>query len=158
MARRLFVRSDLGEWTVTLEDDRATVVEVGATFVVREESDGRYRLEDANGVLAGAAARSGDTIWVGLDGEALPFRVSASDARDRAAGRGHDVLTPPMPATVVRIAVHAGDRVAAGDILIVLEAMKMELPIRAPRDGTIAAIHCVEGQLVQPDQDLIDLT
>ena len=118
MPRRLFVRSDLGEWTVTLEDDRATVVEVGATFVVREEPD----------------------------------------ARERTAGRGHDVLTPPMPATVVRIAFHAGDRVAAGDTLIVLEAMKMELPIRAPRDGTIAAIHCVEGQLVQPDQDLIDLT
>jgi len=38
----------------------------------------------------------------------------------------------------------------------VLEAMKMELPLRAPQDGTIAAVHCSEGQLVQPGIVLID--
>ena len=76
----------------------------------------------------------------------------------RAAGRGaraparatHDALTPPMSATVVRIAVKPGDAVRHGDVLIALEAMKMELPIRAPRDGVVAPIHCHEGELVQP--------
>lgn len=156
MAKRLHVTNELGEWTVTLDGDRATV-DAAATFVVSVDGDGRFRLTDADGGLVGAAARSGDTIWIAIDGQALPFRAS-SGAHEAAAARGHEVLTPPMPATVVRIPVRAGDRVKAGDTLIVLEAMKMELPIRAPRDGTIAAVHCVEGQLVQPDEDLIDLT
>jgi biotin carboxyl carrier protein len=41
--------------------------------------------------------------------------------------------------------------------LIVLEAMKMELPVRAPADGTIARVNCREGELVQPGQELAEL-
>jgi biotin carboxyl carrier protein len=61
-----------------------------------------------------------------------------------------------MPATVTAVHVAAGDRVTRGDVLIVLEAMKMELPVRAPGDGTVAAVHCRPGDLVQPDVSLID--
>jgi len=62
-----------------------------------------------------------------------------------------------MPATVSRIHVAVGDAVTRGDTLLTLEAMKMELPIRSPRDGTIRAINCAAGQLVQPGVNLIDL-
>ena len=54
-----------------------------------------------------------------------------------------------MPPTVQR---------AAGDTLVILEAMKMELPLRAPADGRVTAVHCQPGQLVQPDTSLIELT
>jgi 3-methylcrotonyl-CoA carboxylase alpha subunit len=57
----------------------------------------------------------------------------------------------------VRIAVQPGAAVQAGDTLIVLEAMKMELPIRAPRAGIVRAIHCHEGDLVQPGVLLVEL-
>jgi len=46
--------------------------------------------------------------------------------------------------------------VAAGDLLIALEAMKMELAVRAPHDGVVKAIHCREGDLVQPGTPLIE--
>ena len=62
-----------------------------------------------------------------------------------------------MPATVIEIKVAAGDSVKRGDILIVLEAMKMELPVRAPGDGRVKAIHCRPGDLVQPETSLIEL-
>jgi len=62
-----------------------------------------------------------------------------------------------MPATVVHVKVAAGDVVKRGDILIVLEAMKMELPVRAPGDGRVTAVHCEAGQLVQPDTSLIEI-
>ena len=68
-------------------------------------------------------------------------RVHAADVGDRRAHRGE------APAT----------RVHDGDVLIALEAMKMELPIRAPRDGVVRAVHCREGELVQPDQVLLEL-
>jgi 3-methylcrotonyl-CoA carboxylase alpha subunit len=62
-----------------------------------------------------------------------------------------------MPATVRRVLVGAGDRVTPGQSLIILEAMKMELPVRAGASGTVRAIHCREGELVQPGVTLIDL-
>ncbi len=62
-----------------------------------------------------------------------------------------------MSATVVRILVKAGDRVSTGDVLIALEAMKMELSIRAPRDGVVSALHCQEGDMVQPGTVLVVL-
>jgi 3-methylcrotonyl-CoA carboxylase alpha subunit len=62
-----------------------------------------------------------------------------------------------MPATVVRVMAGAGARVARGETLVMLEAMKMELPVRAPRDGVVRAVHCKEGELVQPGVTLIDL-
>jgi biotin carboxyl carrier protein len=63
-----------------------------------------------------------------------------------------------MPATVRQIRVTPGDQVARGDTLIVLEAMKMELPVRANEHGTVAAVHCREGELVQPGRPLVDIT
>jgi biotin carboxyl carrier protein len=62
-----------------------------------------------------------------------------------------------MPATVVKILVTAGQTVRHGDTLVVLEAMKMELPIRAPADATVQAVNCREGELVQPDRTLVEL-
>ena len=53
--------------------------------------------------------------------------------------------------------VEPGAAVKKGDTLIVLEAMKMELPIRAPADGTVARVTCTEGQLVQPGVPLVEL-
>ena len=62
----------------------------------------------------------------------------------------------PMPATVVAIHVTPGQVVAEGDTLIVLEAMKMELPIRAPRNGVVKTVACATGELVQPGVNLLE--
>ena len=61
-----------------------------------------------------------------------------------------------MPATVLKILVKAGDAVKKGDTVLVLEAMKMELPVRAPADATIGAVRCREGELVPADATLIE--
>jgi 3-methylcrotonyl-CoA carboxylase alpha subunit len=66
-------------------------------------------------------------------------------------------VTAPMPATVIRINVKPGDAVKKGDILVLLEAMKMELPVRASGGGTVRAIRCREGELVDADAVLLEL-
>jgi biotin carboxyl carrier protein len=147
----------LGEWTIALEGDQVRLANVDRPFVVREEADGRWSAEGPAGPVIVTAARSGNEIWIGCEGHALLFRVETDVIRPRSSARDQDGLSPPMSATVVRVAVRAGDRVAAGDTLVVLEAMKMELPIRAPRDGVVRAVHCAEGQLVQPGVRLIEL-
>lgn len=107
--------------------------------------------------FAGNAVVVGDLVWVSIEGEIFAIRVSHGSRRADPSTRDHDAFTPPMAATVVRIAVSPGDAVRDGDVLISLEAMKMELPIRAPRDGVVRAIHCRVGDLVNPDQVLLDL-
>ena len=98
------------------------------------------------------------TRWVFIDGRV--FEVHLEDAsrptrRPRAAG--HDELAAPMPASVVRVLVAPGERVARGTTLLLLEAMKMELPLKAPHDGVVVAVRCAEGELVQPGVALVEL-
>jgi biotin carboxyl carrier protein len=62
-----------------------------------------------------------------------------------------------MPATIVAVPVAAGDQVKQGDPVVVLEAMKMELPLRAPADATVRAVHCHVGELVAADTVLVEL-
>jgi biotin carboxyl carrier protein len=112
------------------------------------ERDGRQRL--AHAVRAGGAA------WVFLDGEVTVLAPVSAVRRSQGVD-DEGSLSSPMPATVVAVAVQPGQRVAAGDVLIRLEAMKMELPVRSPRDATVIAIKCREGELVQPGVPLLEL-
>src|SRR5580765_6541833 len=73
----------------------------------------------------------------------------------RSASTG-GAVTAPMPATVLRINVKPGDAVKKGDVLVLLEAMKMELPVRATDAGVVAAIRCREGELVDADAVLLE--
>jgi len=65
-------------------------------------------------------------------------------------------LSAPMPATVIRVLVQPGSHVKKGDVVVLLEAMKMELSIRALSDGTVTAVHCRDGELVQAAQVLVE--
>ena len=62
-----------------------------------------------------------------------------------------------MPATVLKLVVAEGAQVRKGDTLLILEAMKMELPVRAPADAVVRAMLCREGELVQPGTVLVEL-
>jgi biotin carboxyl carrier protein len=95
---------------------------------------------------------------VSVDGhtEVVPGPAPEGPRRRSRAAAAHD-LEAPMPATVTRIVAEVGQRVSAGDVLVLLEAMKMELAVRAPRDGVVTAIACEPGALVQPGVPLVAL-
>jgi acetyl-CoA/propionyl-CoA carboxylase biotin carboxyl carrier protein len=98
--------------------------------------------------------RAGD--WLGRDGEAWHVQdhdpVAAS--LSRAAHSGADSLIAPMPGTVTVVKVAVGDEVAAGQSLLVVEAMKMEHVISAPHAGTVAELDVTPGTTVAMDQVL----
>jgi acetyl-CoA carboxylase biotin carboxylase subunit len=127
----------------------------------------------ASGVASGFSRTSAPSIpsswWDPWSGERKGLRpgqgrpaAGASQAarparRRRASTNAAQSLAAPMPATVVKVLVKPGDRVAKGDTILVLEAMKMELPLRASGDATVKAVHCREGELVQPEAVLVEM-
>ena len=101
------------------------------------------------------AVADGDRRLVFLDGDVFELEVIRPGRRQGSAH--HSSLTAPMPATVIRINVAPGASVRKGDTLVVLEAMKMELPVRASADGTVTTVACEVGQLVQPGVALVEM-
>jgi biotin carboxyl carrier protein len=120
--------------------------------VARGASAGQFVVRDGDRVAEVYAVSSGGKAWIFHDGAV--FEVSPERTKSAHA---HGALTSPMPATVIAVHAGPGDEVRKGDVLVVLEAMKMELPVRAPGDGRVTAVHCRPGDLVQPDVSLIDL-
>ena len=78
-----------------------------------------------------------------------PAPAPAAPAPAAAPAGAGEVVEAPMPGKVLRINKHVGDAVAAGDEVLVLEAMKMGNPIMAPCDGKITGMPVSEGQSVQ---------
>jgi biotin carboxyl carrier protein len=126
---------------------------------VKPVGDGVYRVEVDGRVETVYVAGPPHDRWVFWNGHIFrgDFRESGPSRRRAERSSGSQTLTAPMPATVVTIHVKPGDRVAKGQVVMLLEAMKMELPLRAPGDGVVTAIHCREGQLVQADMPLAEL-
>ena len=152
--RRLIISDERGEHTVTVTDDGRVVVD-DIPIPIRVTGAGEVRVGQQESIVAWVAGR-GETRWVFLDGNTYELEVQTAGRRRRAAA-GHSSLSAPMPATVIRVEVSAGAQVHRGDTLVILEAMKMELPIRADSDGTVAAVCCKPGDLVQPGTTLVEI-
>ncbi|MDQ8727479.1 acetyl-CoA carboxylase biotin carboxyl carrier protein subunit [Bradyrhizobium sp. LHD-71] len=107
--------------------------------------DCSYRITNDHDAIV---AVDGDTIHVWLDGEAQTFRYHEPVAYygSHADGSTDDTILAPMPGTVVTVMVKAGEAVARGDTLLVIESMKLETSVKAPRDGRIDTVHVAMGQ------------
>jgi biotin carboxyl carrier protein len=96
-------------------------------------------------------------VWV----EHQRYLLALSDARDFAASgrgasaKGRSQISTQMPGKVIRILVETGAQVKAGQGLIIVEAMKMQNELKAPRDGTVSKIATVEGATVAANQPLV---
>lgn len=82
------------------------------------------------------------------DAEAVPQATSV---------QGAETLNSPLAGNIFKVKVKAGDTVAKGDVVIIMEAMKMETEVRAVTDGTITQVHVSEGDAVQSGQPLLTL-
>jgi acetyl-CoA/propionyl-CoA carboxylase, biotin carboxylase, biotin carboxyl carrier protein len=80
-----------------------------------------------------------------------------SRAHRAPSGGGGDSVVSPMQGTIIKIAVADGERVAAGDVIVVLEAMKMEQPLTAHKDGTVTGLAVSVGQTVAAGAPICEL-
>ena len=88
---------------------------------------------------------------------AAPAPVPAPAPAPAPVVAGGESVNAPMPGNIVKINVKAGDAVKAGDVLVVLEAMKMENEIMAPRDGSVAQVVTQKGAKVETGSPLVVL-
>ncbi len=137
---------------------------------------------DGSGDGAGAAAEAGpdarQTLTVEVDGKrlevTLPAAFAAATARPAspngtgprrqrgrgpaAAGASGDALAAPMQGTVIKVAVAEGQQVAVGDLVIVLEAMKMEQPVNAHKAGTVTSLSAQPGGTLTSGAVICEIT
>ena len=124
-------------------------VVLGPDNCARVEGNGR---SDLVWLEAGGSAN-----WASIDGVAVPTQVRSWAAAERSAALGQVTAGPqggesvfaPMPGRVVKVLVAPGDTVSRGQPLAIVEAMKMENEIMAPRDGQIARVDAVLGKAVE---------
>jgi biotin carboxyl carrier protein len=120
---------------------------------------GVYRVDHDDRTDTVYVAVSAGDQWAFWNG--FTFRIDADAAKigSRAQNRprGKQSLEAPMPATVVKVLVVSGATVKKGDTVVLLEAMKMELPVRAPADAVVTRVNCREGDLVQAGATLVEL-
>jgi 3-methylcrotonyl-CoA carboxylase alpha subunit len=146
--------------------------------LIAHGSGGEYRIEhDGRTVLVAGARLADGVLGARFDAQARRFSVQADDVRvqvhdgehrlqltpvgvyrrESVAQGGDNRMQAPMPGRVVLVRVQPGDNVIAGQEVVVIEAMKMELALKAPRDGVVAEVRAAAGDFVEADAVLVTL-
>ncbi len=133
-----------------LDDPRQEQVRVeidGETFTVGVET-----MPAVTGVTAGEAAQV-----VVAPSPVMPARLPKFSETPEVSGSPGSTVAAPLPGVIKSIGVRSGQQVAPNDKLLVIEAMKMDNVIRAPRGGTIGTIHVAEGRQVTYGEPLLEM-
>ena len=111
-----------------------------------------------NGVTHTVFLATADAMhYLAVDGDVFELKRPETQRTRRKQHHGEDNLTASMPGQVTKVLVNDGDRVQRGQPLLVLEAMKMEIKVAAPRDGHVARVLVQRGQVVERGQAMIEL-
>jgi acetyl/propionyl-CoA carboxylase alpha subunit len=138
--------------------DGLTVTVDGTPFVVdvRASAPGTFSLREGARVETFHCVRAADEIHLFWRGTA--YRLREEGERPRAAHRSAATgLEAAMPGRVIAVKAGPGQRVARGEELLVVESMKMENAIRAPREGTVKSVAAKVGDMVSPGAVLVEM-
>lgn len=140
---------------VRIEEGTAVIEGRRVPFEATRAGERLEAIRAGQDVVRVRAERDGNRVLVWCAGSVHEFR--RAKGRATAAGEASGDLLAPMPGRVRRVVLAAGEKVGRGDVLLILEAMKMEHAIRAPRDGTVVRVHYGEGDLVEAGAVLAEL-
>jgi len=141
------------EWQVTGASEDGSPLVIG----LREAGDGLTEAEIGGHRRKVRIVRREDAIAVVLDGVAHDFSLPLDLYEAEESGTAGDILAAPMPGIVKQVLVSPGDAVKAGQPLAIMEAMKMELTLSAPRDGVVGEVPVEAGAQVADGAVLVRL-
>lgn len=133
------------------QDDHAA-----RSWTWQQLSPGEYLLQSDGRQTRCVVAQSGEDRWVWVDGVVHSFKLVTS-SRGGGHAASNDNLLSPMPGLVLKVFVQPGDQVESNQVLVVLEAMKMQYEITAPRAATVSQVLVAEGQQVEGAVPLVHL-
>jgi acetyl-CoA/propionyl-CoA carboxylase, biotin carboxylase, biotin carboxyl carrier protein len=151
-------RNEIAPWT---PDEAAEPSGASGRQLVVVEVDGKRLEVTLPESLAFTAAAAGLSRAGAPGGRAAARGGQSRRSRGPASQRGGasgDTLTAPMQGTVIKVAVAEGDQVNAGDMILVLEAMKMEQPVNAHKAGTVAKLTAAAGATLTSGAAICDIT
>ncbi|MBK8268288.1 MAG: hypothetical protein IPK83_08275 [Planctomycetes bacterium] len=145
--------------------DGAYVLQIGdvkTEIEIHDEGDGSGWIRIHGVIHRFCTAASDGKAQVWLDGTVHAFEAVESGARRAAvdaaaAGPAGNAITAPMPGTILKLLVKPGDSFQAHQALVVMESMKMEMTLSAPRDGRVKEISCGAGELVEMGKVLLKM-
>ena len=150
-----------GGWDVHLADAVLAVERrgrLGPPVRVEDATVGEHLLEIDGRLVRAVVARAAGRYLVAVDGAVHVLVVDDGSAGGVGGSVGTGQVLAPMPGTVVQVLVGAGDRVAVGDPVAVIEAMKMETTLVSDVDGVVAAVHAAVGATVEGDGLVVEVT
>ena len=103
-------------------------------------------------------SKLGREIWIHWKGQTFRLEKTAQrGGRQKGQSASENILRAPMPGQVRKVLVSPGQSVKAGETLLVIEAMKMEIRIQAPSDSKVVRVEVTENQPVEREQSLVEL-
>ena len=146
------------EAELTLRSPHATLTRDGQRFEASVKRHGDWlELETAGRVTRCAAIATPRGVWVAHDGRAYFLERRHREAAVVEGVTSADEIRAPMTGRVVSVAARKGSAVREGDLLLTIEAMKMEFKLSAPEDGTVTDVLCSDGDRVELGQLLVTL-
>lgn len=158
--KKLFV---VGERTLVVELERlgggryrvrldGRAVELSAVLA----GEGRVRVELGGRREELALTRADRELFASSPARDLRVRIESAHRRTGHDHHGHGEISLPMPGRVVKLHVREGDAVKKGQALLVVEAMKMEHTLKAPRDGSVSRLAAREGEMVEAGVAIVE--
>ena len=150
----------LHEFKVSGEIAQVTVARDGEGWLLGEYrasvlTDGRIMVQLDGRSRIAHSAKVGDVWWVHIDGHIFCIEKTEAGSVDGDSDGG---MTAPMPGKILEVKVADGQTVEAGELLLVMEAMKMEHRIVAPTDGVVARVNFSMGDQVQQGDILVEMS
>ena len=150
MLHEFKVNGEMAEVTVAREGQEWLLGEYRASVL----TDGRIMVQLDGRARIAHSAKVGDVWWVHIDGHIFCIEKTEAGSADGDSDGG---MTAPMPGKILEVKVADGQTVEAGELLLVMEAMKMEHRIVAPTDGVVTKVNFSIGDQVQQGDVLVEM-
>lgn len=130
---------------------------ISSSLEILEWAPPQFRIRSEDQLFKGFYFKSKDFIDVHLPQGNFRIQFANSKKRRKSSHASEGELTAPMPGKVIKIQAREGDRVQPGDLLLILEAMKMEHKIVSPKEGVVRKICFKEGDRVSQGEELVEI-